>query len=292
MNLLSILGGNAFVIFNKELAHEVSINGAIIFGQLCSSYESFESKNILSTYKGENYFYLTSETIQEETALSYKQQVKAIKDLEEAGYIKTVIMGSPARKYFHITNRIMEQFTEISSDKREELKKENKQEVSDLGAAEDKFRIDKKEKQVCMKGQSKLLPFSQTYKDINKKEQDKKIYHFNCNYKKSLRPEIFRVLLTNSCNEFYTTFSVGRYSKRQWNTLIEKFVNDTIESERYINIPKHKIKGFAYKCLERIIDHNDYKHSKEFADYQEVMKEIYSSGNTIVSNPHIYNWLE
>ncbi|MCK2005510.1 hypothetical protein MZM54_29580 [[Brevibacterium] frigoritolerans] len=56
MKLLSILGGNAFVMFNKELAHEVSVNGAIIFGQLCSSYESFGSKNMLSTYKGENYF--------------------------------------------------------------------------------------------------------------------------------------------------------------------------------------------------------------------------------------------
>ncbi|MCM3364744.1 hypothetical protein ACTQ5K_22480 [Niallia sp. Sow4_A1] len=162
MNLFSIIGGNAFVIFNKELAHEVSINGAIIFGQLCSSYESFESKNMLSTYKGEKYFYLTSETIQEETALSYKQQVKAIKDLEEAGYIKTVIMGSPAKKYFHITNKIMEQFTKISSDKREELKKENKQEISDLGAAEDKFRIDKKEEQACIKVSVKLYPHGLT----------------------------------------------------------------------------------------------------------------------------------
>ncbi|WP_347941346.1 hypothetical protein AAEY33_03890 [Peribacillus simplex] len=293
MKLLSILGGNAFVMFNKELAHEVSVNGAIIFGQLCSSYESFGSKNMLSTYKGENYFYLTSETIQEETALSYKQQVKAIKDLEEAGYIKTVIMGSPARKYFHITNKIMEQFKDVSSDKREKLNKENIQETIDLGAAEDKFRIDKREEQACTKGQTKPLPFSQAYKDINKKEQDKEInYNFNCNYKVPLRPEPFRALLTNSCNEFYTKFSVGRYSKKQWNTLIEKFVNDTIESERYINVSEHKIKGFAYKCLERIIDHNDYKHSEEFSDYQEVMRELNSNHNMSIPNPLFYNWLE
>ncbi|MFJ7471671.1 hypothetical protein ACIQWI_24400 [Peribacillus frigoritolerans] len=293
MNLLSILGGNAFVMFNKELAHEVSVNGAIIFGQLCSSYESFGSKNMLSTYKGENYFYLTSEIIQEETALSYKQQVKAIKDLEAAGYIKTVIMGSPGRKYFHITNKIMEQFTEFSSDKREDLNDGNNQEIIDVGTTGDNFRIDQREEQACIKGQSKPSPFSQAYKDIHKKEQDKKMNNnFNCNFKKPVTPEKFKVLLTNACNEFYTTFSVGRYSKKQWNTLIVKFVNDTIESERYINVPEQKIKGYAYKCLERIIDHNEYKNSEEFADYQEVMRELNNNHNMSISNPLLYNWLE
>jgi len=104
MNLLSILGGNAFVMFNKEIAREVSVNGAIIFGQLCSSYESFGSKDMLTVREGKEYFFLTSDVIEEETALTYKQQLKAIKDLEEAGYIETVIMGTPAKKYFHITD--------------------------------------------------------------------------------------------------------------------------------------------------------------------------------------------
>ena len=58
MNLLSILGGNEFVMLNKELAHEVSVNGAIIFGQLCSSYESFGSKKMLTVRDGKEYFYL------------------------------------------------------------------------------------------------------------------------------------------------------------------------------------------------------------------------------------------
>ena len=35
-------------MYNKELAHTVSVNGAIIFGQLCSSYESFGSKGMLT----------------------------------------------------------------------------------------------------------------------------------------------------------------------------------------------------------------------------------------------------
>lgn len=202
-------------------------------------------------------------------------------------------MGSPAKKYFHITNKIMEQFTDISSNKREELNEGDSQEIIAVGATDGNFSIDQREEQACIKGQSKPSPFVQAYKDINKKEQDKKINNnFNCNYKKSNTPEEFRTLLTDACNEFYTTFSVGRYSKKQWNTLIQKFVNDTIESERYINVPEHKIKGFAYKCLERITAHNDYKNSEEFANYQEVMRELNSNDNIHISNPTVYNWLD
>ena len=48
------------------------------------------------------YFFLTSDTLEEETALSYKQQLKAIKELEQAGYIKTRVMGVSSKKYFSI----------------------------------------------------------------------------------------------------------------------------------------------------------------------------------------------
>ncbi|KAB2489989.1 hypothetical protein [Priestia endophytica] len=122
--------------------------------------------------------------------------------------------------------------------------------------------------------------------------------NFNCNYKKPLPPQKFKILLTDSCNEFYTKFSVGRYSKKQWNTLIGKFVNDTVESKRYINVPEHKIKGFAYKCLEKICDNSDYKHSEEFAEYQEVMNELANKKETIgfqditLNGVKLFNWLE
>ena len=76
-------------MYNKELAHSVSVNGAIIFGQLCSSYESFGSKGMLTVRDNKEYFFLTSETLEEETALTYKQQLKAAKELEGAGYIET-----------------------------------------------------------------------------------------------------------------------------------------------------------------------------------------------------------
>jgi DNA-binding PadR family transcriptional regulator len=176
MNLLSILGGNAFVMFNKDIAREVSVNAAIIFGQLCSSYESFKSKEMITKKNGKEYFYLTSETIEEETALTYKQQLKAIKDLEEAGYIETVLMGQRRRKYFHITDEIFEQF-QVSSDKREDLKKENNtEEVKEIpetqedGLFDENSRYDKRETLEITKGNSADLPFGIAYKNINKKE--------------------------------------------------------------------------------------------------------------------------
>ncbi|MEI2358620.1 hypothetical protein [Mesobacillus zeae] len=117
-----------------------------------------------------------------------------------------------------------------------------------------------------------------TIKKKNKKEQNKDNKENIDNYQetitKSLGPNQFKSLMINAANEFYTQFSVGRYSIKQWNTLIEKFVNETIESSRYKNIPEAKIKGYAYKSLENIVDHTDYKRSDEFAEYQEIMVGI------------------
>ncbi|PFD94006.1 hypothetical protein CN275_00535 [Bacillus anthracis] len=102
----------------------------------------------------------------------------------------------------------------------------------------------------------------------------------------------FKELLIDACNLFYTQFSVGRYSKKQWDILINKFANDTIESGRYKNVSEDKIKGYAYKSLETICDNSDYKYSQEFLEYQEVMKEISSNtSNESVSFSGLYNWL-
>ncbi|MDN4493355.1 hypothetical protein [Ureibacillus aquaedulcis] len=289
MKLLSMLGGNAFVMFNKELAHEVSVNGAIIFGQLCSSYESFGSKNMLTKYQGKEYFFLTSEVLEEETALSYKQQLKATKDLEEAGYIETVIMGQPAKKFFHITDKIFGQF---SSDKKENLK-----EIEDVDVAPVKeiFSSDERETLGVTKEHRKPLPFGPTYKEINKKEKDKNNKdNYNCNYKESLDANQFSILLKDACNELYTTFASGRYSKKKWSTLVDIFVSDSIQSKYHERVPEDKVLGFAFKCLEKIADNTDYKNSDDFKEYQEAMIELSRSStprNTFNPNTPNYDWL-
>lgn len=317
MKLISLLSGNGFVMFNKELAHKVSVNGAIIFGQLCSSYESFSNKDMLTVRDGKEYFFLTADVLEEETALTYKQQLKATKELEDAGYIETKVMGVPSKKYFYITNKIEQELFEESSRsaQKEDL---NISMDSDIEPPIYDSSYDQREYLGVTKELSKPLQKGSSIKKKNKKEKDKNIKdNFNCNFKESLLEENkddfkqkpsepiiaekdhyvtedeFRNLLTDECNNFYAQFAIGRWNKKQWNTLIGKFVNDTLISGRYKNVPRHKINGFAFKCLERIVDNSEYKHSDQFTEYQEVMKEITVERST-PSNlpPGFYNWLE
>jgi DNA-binding PadR family transcriptional regulator len=199
MKLMSLLSGNGFVMFNKELAHEVSVNGAIIFGQLCSSYESFGSKKMLTVRDGKEYFYLTSGVLEEETALSYRQQLKAIKDLEDAGYIESVIMGSPSKKYFHITDKIVQQLlpkVAVSSNKSADLNEENEQETSVQKQSEDFLSYDKCVTLAMTKEQSEPVQKLPAYKKKNKKEQYKNINKYFVNKESVNNDEIINKLIS------------------------------------------------------------------------------------------------
>lgn len=321
MKLISLLSCNGFVMFNKELAHKVSVNGAIVFAQLCSSYESFGNKGMLTVRDEKEYFFLTIETLEEETALSYKQQMKAVKDLEEAGYIETRNMGVPQKRHFHITNKIVKELFS-SYDKRGELNAPSNPGSSPSSSTPN---LDQRESLDLPKGDENTCRKVEYIK--NKKEKDKNIKDkSNCNnFKepsledkeqalKQKPPEFitseqeqtatakntnyvpedeFRILLTDECNNFYAQLAVGRWNKKQWNILIEKFVNDTISSGRYLSVPRNKIGGFAFKCLERIVDNSDYKRSDGFTEYQDVMKEIAVGKSTPSNLPSgFYNWLE
>lgn len=70
--------------------------------------KAYSNKGMLTVKDEKEYFFLTSETLEEETALSYKQQLKAIKGLEQVGYIETKVMGVPSKKYFCITDKIVQ----------------------------------------------------------------------------------------------------------------------------------------------------------------------------------------
>lgn len=105
--------------------------------------------------------------------------------------------------------------------------------------------------------------------------------------------EEFRKLITDECNSLYSQFSIGRWNKKQWATLVDKFVNDTIISGRYKNVPNHKIKGYAFKSLETICANSDYKHSDEYEEYQNAMKELASHEPTEIELPEgFYNWVK
>lgn len=271
MRLLSILGGNSFVMFNKELAHEVSVNGAIIFGQLCSSYESFKSKDMLTVRDGKEFFYLTSEVIEEETALSYRQQVKAIKDLEEAGYIETVIMGSPAKKYFHITEKIIKQLIskdEISSDKSASLKETNEQDIKGIEPSHENFSFDKSDELAFTKEQSKPEQKVQAYKNNNEKKLNKNIKNNFVNKQQGNKEEIV--------NKLITEYRLKGLSKELCLRVLDE-VNT--------NSDIYNFGGYFRTCLENALYRHNVKYRK--IDPAAKIKERLKNSNIL-----FYNWLE
>lgn len=176
MNLMSMLSGNGFIMCNKDLAREVSLNASIIFGQLCSSHESFRQKGMLTVHEGKEYFFLVSEKIQEETTLSYKLQAKAIKELQTAGYLEVMKKGIPAKNFYHITDKVYDRILEgkSSSAQKEELIKST-HEVDKSSENVDMTSIDHRETLEVTNGPDSNVPEG-TY--INKKKE-KEIYNKN-----------------------------------------------------------------------------------------------------------------
>jgi len=294
MKLMSILSGQGFVMYNKQLAKSVSVNAAIIFGQLCASYESFNNKGMITVKDTKEYFFLTSDTLEEETALTYKQQLKAIKDLEQANYIETKLMGVPSKKYFYITDKIIQELFDegkFSSDKREDLERTSDQEAVGQKVTPSS---DKRETLGMPKGNSKPVQKGSSIKKKNKKEKDKNKKNKFDNYQecisKSHNPKDFKPLLIEATDEFYNEFSIGRWSKNDWNKLMEKFVDETIQSGRYNNIPLEKIKSYVYVSVKNMAKHFDYKRSKEYEEYQDTIHQL--SNNSASSNFPFYNCLD
>ncbi|SEA91279.1 hypothetical protein [Bacillus nitratireducens] len=117
-----------------------------------------------------------------------------------------------------------------------------------------------------------------TEKNTDKQNNDKRNI---VNINKELSSADFKIALTNACNEFYTEFAPNRWIKKSWNTLIDKFVTETIESGRYVNIPQEKISAYAYSSLKNMAHKYDLKNGKkEFADPTGERKIL------------LYNWLE
>lgn len=108
----------------------------------------------------------------------------------------------------------------------------------------------------------------------------------------------FKSLIINESNEFYSKIAPGRYNKKQWNTLIEKFANDTVSRYKPSDLLNKNLKGFIYISLTKMADHSDYKKSDEKAEYDEIQLKLAQSPvnenliERLSENVPFYNWLE
>lgn len=119
-----ILSQNAFWIVNKNIAKEYSIEVALLLSDLVTKQEYF----------GTEWFFNTTEDIEESTTLSYHKQKEIIKVLAEAGFIQTKRVGMPARQHFKIFKDKLLNFLRTCSKENQGLtnnnKKHNKKNIS------------------------------------------------------------------------------------------------------------------------------------------------------------------
>lgn len=103
MNIVyDFLRSDGSVVVNKRLIHAIGLHEAILYSELLSKRNYFESRGMLE----HGYFYNTADNLFRDTGLSAKQQRSAIKKLEDYGLIKTHLHGVPAKKYFKIVDNI------------------------------------------------------------------------------------------------------------------------------------------------------------------------------------------
>lgn len=121
MNIYALLNGTGFLNVNKELARKTNLNASAIFGQVLASYQSFKEKGMLTIRDGKQWVFLTEETLEEETTLKRDAQSRAIKLLEQEGYIITKRIGVPAKRHFNITQKIFMELVQDSEELREVL---------------------------------------------------------------------------------------------------------------------------------------------------------------------------
>jgi DNA-binding PadR family transcriptional regulator len=133
---------------------------------------------------------------EKETSLTYKQQLKAAKELEVAGYIVTKVMGVPSKKYFHITDKILEELLLASNPKSE--KREDLNIPPNLEPERQKVNpsYDKRETLALTKGTDKPLQKGSSIKKKNKKEQNKDINNYFVNKESVNNDEIINKLIS------------------------------------------------------------------------------------------------
>ncbi|SEM73848.1 hypothetical protein SAMN05192533_105144 [Mesobacillus persicus] len=72
----------------------------------------------------------------------------------------------------------------------------------------------------------------------------------------------FEKAITNVCHELYVEYAPSRWSKRSWNTLTHAFIKETIESNRYKNIPRNQIRAYTEAAIRKMAFFKDKKNQK------------------------------
>ena len=95
-----LLRADGSIVINKCLMRAIGVHEVIIYCELFSRNNYFESRNQLQ----DGYFFNTIADLEIGTCLSSYQQIKAIRNLVVLGLIETKVKGMPAKRYFKIVD--------------------------------------------------------------------------------------------------------------------------------------------------------------------------------------------
>ena len=98
MSILKLLANGNYITVNKTLIKELGLEGAVLFGTLCSEYDLRSKQDKLKDGK----FFCSLEKIEELTTLSPYKQRKLLSELQEKGLLTVTLEGLPAMRYFEL----------------------------------------------------------------------------------------------------------------------------------------------------------------------------------------------
>jgi len=116
-----LLSSTAYLVVNKQLARQVGLKAVVLLADLISKENYFIIKGTIK----EGWFFNTSKNIELDTTLTNYQQKKAIKKLEEIGFIETSLKGMPATLHFKILENKISTYlkTSFKETSKQDLKK-------------------------------------------------------------------------------------------------------------------------------------------------------------------------
>jgi hypothetical protein len=116
-----LLSSTAYLVVNKQLARQVGLKAVVLLADLISKENYFIIKGTIK----EGWFFNTSKNIERDTTLTNYQQKKAIKKLEEIGFIETSLKGMPATLHFKILENKISTYlkTSFKETSKQDLKK-------------------------------------------------------------------------------------------------------------------------------------------------------------------------
>lgn len=178
-----------FLMTNKTLNAEIGLEASGLLSELLDRRDFYRKCGKLELINGIEYFYATGKTIEKATRLSYKVQLKILKELEKLGFVSIEVRGMPAKRFFAINDEVIENFI---SDKSDKVMYQNDEEKAFYKDAENNKPLPDGRNKLCQKGTTGYSKKEQldvtkgnTNKELNKQYLKNDIININNNNKEN-----------------------------------------------------------------------------------------------------------